>query len=170
MLDALPLIADPNSKRAHYSAVFESIKALLEHETDWVAGMATVVCELHQSFAYYHWTGFYRVVREQHLKIGPYQGAHGCIDIPFSRGVCGAAARTGQTQLVPDVNAFPGHIACSSTTRSEIVVPVFNPAGQLLAVFDVDCNDPAAFDAVDQEQLEAIMAYFGQRFPMLPCG
>jgi L-methionine (R)-S-oxide reductase len=168
MLDALPLNADAASKRDHYSSVLASIKALLEHETDWVAAMATVVCELHQSFAYYHWTGFYRVVRDQHLKIGPYQGTHGCIDIPFSRGVCGAAARTGQTQLVPDVNAFPGHIACSSTTKSEIVVPVFNPDGQLLAVFDVDCNDEAAFDEVDQEQLEAIMAFYGQRFPMLP--
>jgi len=168
MLDALPLNADAASKREHYSAVFASIKALLENETDWVAGMATLVCELHQSFAYYHWTGFYRVVREQHLKIGPYQGSHGCIDIPFARGVCGAAARTGKTQLVDDVEAFPGHIACSSTTKSEIVVPVFNPQGQLLAVFDVDSNDPAAFDAVDQEQLEAIMAYYGQSFPKMP--
>ncbi len=168
MLDALPLNADAASKRAHYSAVFDSIKALLENESDWVAGMATVVCELHQSFGYYHWTGFYRVVRDQHLKIGPYQGTHGCIDIPFARGVCGAAARTGKTQLVPDVEAFPGHIACSSSTQSEIVVPVFNPQGELLAVFDVDSNDLAAFDEVDQEQLEEIMAYYGQRFPGMP--
>lgn len=168
MLDALPLHIDAHSKRQHYNAVFASIKALLEQESDWVAGMATVVCELHQSFAYYHWTGFYRVVREEHLKIGPYQGTHGCLDIPFSRGVCGAAARTGQTQRVDDVESFPGHIACSSSTRSEIVVPVFNPQGQLLAVFDVDSNDPAAFDAVDQEQLEAILAYYGARFPDMP--
>jgi L-methionine (R)-S-oxide reductase len=168
MLEPLALHADPDSKRQHYSVVFDNIKALLDADADWVAGMATLVCELHQSFAYYHWTGFYRVVRDQHLKIGPYQGSHGCLDIPFSRGVCGAAARTGTTQLVPDVEAFPGHIACSSTTKSEIVVPVFNPQGQLLAVFDVDSNEPAAFDTVDQEQLEEIMAYYGSRFPLFP--
>lgn len=168
MLDALPLNADAQSKRDHYSSVLDSIKALLENETDWVTAMATLVCELHNGFAYYHWTGFYRVVRDQHLKVGPYQGSHGCIDIPFARGVCGAAARTGQTQLVDDVEAFPGHIACSSSTKSEIVVPVFNPAGQLLAVFDVDSNDAAAFDKVDQEQLERIMAFYGERFPGLP--
>ncbi len=168
MLEPLAQTADTSTKLQHYSDVLASIKALLEEETDWVAAMATVVCELHHSFAYYHWTGFYRVVRDQHLKIGPYQGGHGCLDIPFARGVCGAAARTGKTQIVPDVEAFPGHIACASSTRSEIVVPVFNPKGQLLAVFDVDSNDPAAFDEHDQQELETIMAYYGSRFPDLP--
>ncbi|MCX6130761.1 MAG: GAF domain-containing protein [Proteobacteria bacterium] len=168
MLSPLAHTADATQKYSHYQDVLASIKALLEHETDWLAGMATLVCELHHSFAYYHWTGFYRVVGEQRLKVGPYQGTHGCIDIPFSSGVCGAAARTGQTQRVDDVEKFPGHIACSSTTRSEIVVPVFNPDGVLLAVFDVDSNEDAAFDAIDQTELETVLAYFGKKFPHIP--
>jgi L-methionine (R)-S-oxide reductase len=168
MLEPLALHASPADKRQQYQDVFASIQALLEAETDWVSAMATIVCELHHAFDAYDWTGFYRVVRPDHLKVGPYQGGHGCIDIPFSRGVCGAAARTGKTQLVPDVHAFADHIACSSSTLSEIVVPVFNPEGQLLAVFDVDSDARAAFDEVDQEQLEAICAYYGQRFPQLP--
>ena len=92
------------------------------------------------------------------LKIGPYQGGHGCLQIPFDRGVCGAAARERRTQLVPDVDAFPGHIACASSTRSEIVVPVFDAAGDVIAVLDIDSNRPDAFDAVDQAALEAMMA------------
>ena len=96
--------------------------------------------------------------------IGPYQGTHGCLRIPFSRGVCGAAARTRETQLVRDVNAFADHIACSSTTLSEIVVPVLSPEGEVLAVLDLDSNAPAAFDAIDQEALEALCAELGRRF------
>ncbi len=153
---------DETSKRHHYSEVFASIKALLEREDDGIAAMATVVCELHHAFSYFHWTGFYRVTRPDHLKVGPYQGTHGCIDIPFSRGVCGKAARDKTTQLVPDVELFEGHIACSSTTRSEIVVPVLSSTSQVLAVLDVDSNDLAAFDKVDQEELEKICAYLGQ--------
>jgi hypothetical protein len=91
--------------------------------------MATVACEVHHSDDRFDWTGFYRVTEPGLLKIGPYQGGHGCLVIPFDRGVCGAAARTGEIQLVPDVDAFPGHIACSSSTRSEIVLPVRNAAG-----------------------------------------
>jgi len=140
------------------------IDALLEDEDDWVAAMATVSCELHHTFEHYHWTGFYRHVRPQLLIIGPYQGGHGCLRITFDRGVCGAAARSQQTQLVPDVEAFPGHIACSSTTRSEIVVPVITPEGQILAVFDVDSDDPAAFDEIDQEFLEGLCKKLGEQF------
>ena len=140
------------------------IDALLEDEDDWVAAMATVSCELHHTFEHYHWTGFYRHVRPQLLIIGPYQGGHGCLRITFDRGVCGAAARSQQTQLVPDVEAFPGHIACSSTTRSEIVVPVITPGGQILAVFDVDSDDPAAFDEIDQEFLEGLCKKLGEQF------
>ena len=164
MLDPLDRTASPAAKQEHYKQVAASIKALLEHETDWTAALATMACELHHAFAYYHWTGFYRVVRPEHLKIGPYQGAHGCLDIPFKRGVCGAAARSLQTQLVDDVEQFPGHIACSSSTRSEIVVPVLSPTGRLLAVLDVDSNDLAAFDAEDQRALEEICAFIGERF------
>ena len=164
MLPPLPLHADAASKRLQYSEVFASIKALLAHENDWLAGMATLVCELHHSFAYYHWTGFYRVVPGQRLKIGPYQGGHGCLDIPFSRGVCGAAARSLKSQVIENIEDFSDHIACSSTTKSEIVVPVVNAAGELLAVFDVDSDDLAAFDQVDRLELETILSYFGHQF------
>jgi L-methionine (R)-S-oxide reductase len=91
------------------------------------------------------------------LKIGPYQGGHGCLQIPFSRGVCGAAARTGKVQLVADVEAFDGHIACASSTRSELVLPVFNGAAELIAVFDIDSDQPDAFTAEDATQMAAIL-------------
>ena len=160
----LPLRASADDKRATYARVRASIESLLEGEIDWVAAMATVTCELHHAFEAYDWTGFYRAVSDDLLVIGPYQGGHGCLRIPFSRGVCGAAARTRETQLVPDVHAFADHIACSSTTLSEIVVPVLRPDGRVLAVLDVDSNAPAAFDAVDQEALESLCRALGARF------
>ena len=98
--------------------VFTRIRSLLEEENDWVSAMSTVVCELHNSFEHFHWTGFYRTVEPELLKIGPYQGGHGCLVIPFDKGICGAAARTGETQDVPDVHARPEHIACSSSFSS----------------------------------------------------
>lgn len=134
------------------------ILALTEGETDAVALMATVVCELHHGHPFSDWTGFYRVVAPELLKIGPYQGGHGCLVIPFSRGVCGASARSGKVLNVPDVDAFPDHIACSSTTRSELVLPVWNGAGRLLGVLDLDSNTPAAFTAEDEAQLVPLLA------------
>lgn len=156
------------SRREAYDEVLRHIDALLEDETDWIAAMATVVSELHNAFDHFHWTGFYRAVADDLLVIGPYQGGHGCLRIPFSRGVCGAAARTRETQFVPDVHAFPDHIACSSTTRSEIVVPVITPAGRLLGVLDVDSDDPAAFDDADRDQLERLCLDLGRRFAATP--
>ncbi len=141
-----------------YAAIGARIESLVEGVADEVARMATVACELHHSVERFHWTGFYRVTAPGMLTVGPYQGGHGCLTIPFSRGVCGAAARTGETQVVEDVDAFPGHIACASTTRSEIVVPVFGPDGAVVAVLDIDSDDPAAFDAADARALEAICA------------
>ncbi len=161
---------DAARRTAHYTELNRRIDALLEGEDDWVAAMATVACELHHAFAHFHWTGFYRAVGDEMLVIGPYQGGHGCLRIPFARGVCGAAARTRQTQLVPDVDQFPGHIACSGGTRSEIVVPVVAPDGRLLAVLDVDSDDPAAFDALDQERLEALCAALGARYASAATG
>jgi L-methionine (R)-S-oxide reductase len=155
----------PAERLDRYRAVAEHLAALLEHEDDWIAALATITCELHHAFPYFDWTGFYRVVAPELLVIGPYQGTHGCLRIPFSRGVCGAAARTRSTQLVPDVDQFPGHIACSGSTRSEIVVPVLGRKGDVLAVLDVDSNQRAAFDATDQQQLEAICADLARRFP-----
>ncbi|MEP4039307.1 GAF domain-containing protein [Pseudophaeobacter sp.] len=140
-----------------YDALSKTIAALTEGEDDAVALMATVACELHHSDDRFDWTGFYRVVDTELLKIGPYQGGHGCLQIPFSRGVCGAAARTGEAQLVADVEAFPGHIACASSTRSELVIPVWNAGGQVIAVLDIDSDQPDAFTLEDQRQLTAIL-------------
>lgn len=162
--DVLPLDAPAERKRAHYDDVLRRLDALLEGETDWVAAMATVACELHHAFDAYDWTGFYRLVSPTLLVIGPYQGGHGCLRIELSRGVCGAAARTRTTQVVPDVERFPGHIACSGTTRSEIVVPVLGPGGRLLGVLDVDSDAPAAFDDVDRAALERLCADLGARY------
>jgi GAF domain-containing protein len=140
-----------------YRALAAAIDSLTEGETDPIALMATVACEVHHSDDRFDWTGFYRVVGPELLKIGPYQGGHGCLVIPFSRGVCGAAARTGEVQLVPDVDAFPDHIACASSTRSEIVLPVRNGRGELIAVFDIDSDLPAAFTGEDAAELASIL-------------
>ena len=144
--------------KVDYRVLAQTITALTEGEDDVVSLMATVACEVHHADDRFDWTGFYRVVAPQLMKIGPYQGGHGCLVIPFARGVCGAAARTGQVQLVPDVNAFDGHIACSSSTISEIVLPVRNAAGDVIGVFDIDSDLPDAFDAADAEGLGAILA------------
>ena len=141
-----------------YPEITASIRALTKGETDAVALMATVVCELHHAHPFADWTGFYRVVAPELLKIGPYQGGHGCLVIPFSRGVCGACARTGQVQNVPDVEAFEGHIACAAATRSELVLPVWNGKGRLLGVLDIDSDTPAAFTAVDEAWLVPLLA------------
>ncbi|MEI4471797.1 GAF domain-containing protein [Frigidibacter sp. MR17.24] len=141
-----------------YPALARDLAALTHGETDTVALMATVACELHAAHPLADWTGFYRVVAPELLKIGPYQGGHGCLVIPFSRGVCGAAARTGTPQLVPDVELFPGHIACASSTRSELVLPVWNRAGRLLGVLDLDSDTEAAFTEADAAALTAILA------------
>ncbi|MEH6674000.1 MAG: GAF domain-containing protein [Sulfitobacter sp.] len=143
--------------RVDYTTLSKTLQALTEGETDSVALMATVACEVHHADDRFDWTGFYRVTDPELLKIGPYQGGHGCLVIPFARGVCGAAARTGETQLVEDVDAFPGHIACASSTRSEIVLPVWDGKGELLGVFDIDSNQPAAFDQTDADELAVIL-------------
>jgi GAF domain-containing protein len=141
-----------------YDSLASSLRALCRGETDAVALMATVACEVHHAHPLADWTGFYRVTGPEVLKIGPYQGGHGCLVIPFSRGVCGAAARSGQVQLVPDVDAFPGHIACAASTRSELVLPVWNGTGTLLGVLDLDSDTMAAFTQQDADRLAAILA------------
>ena len=139
-----------------YHALRRRITALCEGETDAVALMATIVCELYHAFDYFDWVGFYRRVGDGILKIGPYQGGHGCLAIPFDRGVCGKCAREKQIQNVPDVNAVPDHIACSSTTRSELVIPVVGANGELVAVLDIDSDTADAFNADDEQHLQAI--------------
>ena len=141
-----------------YESFKKSIASLTDGEDDVIALMATFASELHHSDDRFDWTGFYRVTAPQMLKIGPYQGGHGCLQISFNRGVCGAAARLEKTQLVEDVDAFPGHIACSSLTRSEIVLPVWDRSGSLLAVLDIDSNQLNAFTQTDVEALAPILA------------
>ncbi|MBX9574827.1 MAG: GAF domain-containing protein [Caulobacteraceae bacterium] len=149
----------PADKSARYAELESEILAVLDGEPNLTARMATVASMLADGFEDYFWTGFYVVdpAKENELVVGPYQGTLGCLRIPFGRGVCGAAAATGETQVVPDVHAFPGHIACDSRSASEIVVPVRDASGALIAVFDVDATVPAAFDGTDQEWLERIL-------------
>ncbi len=143
--------------RVNYPDLHRTIAALTDGETDVIAKMATLACEVFHSDSRFDWVGFYRVTGPEMLKIGPYQGGHGCLSIPFSRGVCGAAARTKSPQLVADVEAFPDHIACASTTRSELVLPVISNA-TLIGVFDIDSNRPDAFTQTDADELAAILA------------
>ena len=159
MAEAFNDLTLTGSKAERYAAVAEEIAAVLEGEPNLTARMATVASMLAASFEAFFWTGFYVVdpARERELVVGPYQGTLGCLRIAFGRGVCGAAAASGRTQLVPDVHAFPGHIACDGRSRSEVVVPVFEASGRLIAVLDVDSDRPAAFDEVDVEWLEKIV-------------
>ena len=149
----------PADKASAYLEVESEILAVLDGEPNRVARMATVVSMLADVFDAYFWTGFYVVDPDKgrELVVGPYQGTLGCLRIAFGRGVCGTAAETGQTQIVDDVHAFPGHIACDGRSESEIVVPVFDATGDLIAVFDVDATTKAAFDTVDAQALERLM-------------
>ena len=149
----------PTEKAQRYAAVAEEIAAVLAGEPNVTARMATVASMLAAAFDHFFWTGFYVVDpdKREELVVGPYQGTLGCLRIAFGRGVCGTAARTRQTQIVEDVDAFPDHIACDSRSKSEIVVPVVDAKGRLIAVFDVDAETPAAFDRLDAEWLERIL-------------
>lgn len=146
-------------KADRYAAVAEEIASVLEGEPNLVARMATVASMLSATFEDFFWTGFYVVDPEKprELVVGPYQGTLGCLRIAFGRGVCGVAAASGETQVVADVHAFPGHIACDSRSASEIVVPVRGADGALIGVLDVDSERPAAFDATDARWLEQIL-------------
>src|SRR5579863_3509083 len=152
-------VAVPMSLAARYANVAEEIDAVVAGEPNLTARMATVASMLAAEFEHYFWTGFYVVdpTRVGQLVVGPYQGTLGCLRIEFGRGVCGAAAAQRESQLVPDVDAFPGHIACDSRSKSEVVVPVFNRRGELIAVLDVDSVEPAAFSTIDVHGLEAIV-------------
>jgi L-methionine (R)-S-oxide reductase len=148
-------------KAERYRELLLEIQSVLAGETNRVARMATVVAMLAAAFEDFFWTGFYLVDPEkaEELVVGPYQGSLGCLRIAFGRGVCGAVARQGKTLIVDDVDAFPGHIACDSRSRSEVVIPVFDADTNLIAVLDVDSERTAAFNAVDQTGLEAIVAW-----------
>jgi GAF domain-containing protein len=147
------------AKADAYAQAEAAIASLLQGIDDEIAGMATIASVLHHGFGFL-WTGFYRRVEEGTLRVGPYQGTVGCLDIAIGRGVCGTAAAERRTVIVPDVREFPGHIACDARSLSEIVVPVFDPRGRVIAVLDVDSASVDTFDADDQTGLERIVKRF----------
>ncbi|NCP66759.1 GAF domain-containing protein [bacterium] len=151
------------SKTKAYELSFKQLQNLLKTEDNWITKMSTINCVLKTNFPYYFWVGFYLVSEPQKLIVGPYQGTLGCLHIDFGKGVCGASAKTRETQLVEDVHAFPGHIACDSASNSEIVVPVFDPQKNLIAVFDVDSTEKASFNETDKIWLEKILVHFFER-------
>lgn len=157
--DSAPAPAPAADKARRYADLHQQLAAVLDGVADDpVAVLSTAACLIHEAVPASSWTGFYRVVAPELLRVGPYQGPLGCLEIPFGRGVCGAAARTREVQLVEDVHAFPGHIACDAAAQSEIVLPVTDRQGELVAVLDLDSHQPAAFDAEDQRGLEEITA------------
>jgi GAF domain-containing protein len=146
----------PPEKTAAYEDAVRQLDSILAGESHMILKMATINCVLREALPYYFWVGFY-LAHDGELVVGPYQGTLGCLHISYDRGVCGAAARTGSVQIVPDVEQFPGHIACDSNSRSEICVPVHDAAGRLIAVFDVDSTKVDSFDAIDEAFLTRIM-------------
>jgi len=155
---------EESQRRAAYRSAYTQIEALTAGGRDPIAAMASTASVLHNALPRASWTGFYRVVEPNLLRVGPYQGPVGCLEIRFGHGVCGVAAESGQTQIVPDVHAFPGHIACDSASRSEIVVPILNSSMQLVAVLDIDSHSPSAFDEVDGEELGRIVKLLAPTF------
>ena len=151
------------SKTENYQLLVEQIQSLIEGESDAVAVMANVAAAIHEAMGFW-WTGFYRVMPKagsdvKELALGPFQGPVACMHIPFGKGVCGTAWERRQTIVVPDVELFPGHIACSSLSRSEIVVPVIAASGEVVAVLDIDSRELSTFDNTDSQYLETICSY-----------
>lgn len=146
-------------KHRAYPQLHAQLIGILTGIDDDVAAMATMSSVIHHAFGHL-WTGFYRVVSPELLRVGPYQGTLGCLEIAFGQGVCGTAAQERRTIVVPDVSRFPGHITCDARSKSEIVVPVFDAAGTLIAVLDIDSGRRSAFDQEDAAGLERIMRWF----------
>ena len=145
-------------KKEKYQVAFRTIRSLTENEFDLVSVMSTISCELYHAFEPFIWVGFYRLVDETTLKVGPYQGTHGCLTINIDKGVCGKCLRENAIQMENDVSAIPHHIACSSETKSEIVLPVRDREKGVRAVLDVDSNEINCFDEMDKEYLTEICA------------
>jgi L-methionine (R)-S-oxide reductase len=144
-------------KEKKYFELLNNIKILTEGEDDLISVMSTISCEVFHTFDHFNWVGFYRKTSDRTLKVGPYQGTHGCLVITYDRGVCGKCAREEKTQLENDVTKLPFHIACSSETRAEIVLPVIKN-GELIAVFDIDSTEPGVFDGIDERYLTKIVS------------
>jgi L-methionine (R)-S-oxide reductase len=156
-------IPDAAGKREIYRDLLQQAKAVLDGIEDPVTLLATAAAIVHHALPHASWTGFYRVVAPGLLRVGPYQGPVACLEIGFGSGVCGTAAAERRTRVVPDVDAFPGHIACDAAARSEIVVPVDDARGDLYAILDLDSHRPAAFDETDREGLETLAELLSSR-------
>lgn len=155
------ILPEAAGKAETYAALLPQVESVIAAEDDLIANLANVAAMLKAAFDF-HWVGFYRAVEPELLVLGPFQGPLACTRIPFARGVCGAAARGRRTVVVPDVDAFPGHIACSSLSRSEIVVPLV-AAGETRLVLDIDAAEPDAFDDTDRDQLEILVGMIKAR-------
>ncbi|MFC1838426.1 GAF domain-containing protein [Thermodesulfobacteriota bacterium] len=147
-----------------YIEVLQNIESQIEGETDLITVMSTVSGELYHTFDHFSWVGFYRLVDDKTLKVGPFQGTHGCLTIDIEKGVCGKCAREGKTQVENDVSAIPHHIACSIDTKSEIVIPVKDNENNVRAVLDIDSTEINSFDEADQRYLEKICGYISERY------
>ena len=144
-------------KEARYEKTLPSIEEMIDGENDLVTVLSTISCELYHAFEHWNWVGFYRRVNQRTLKVGPYQGGHGCLTIDMDRGVCGACLREKSIIIIKDVSTVDDHIACSSETKSEIVLPIIGNSGTVLAVFDLDSTEIGAFDETDKEYLSKVV-------------
>lgn len=151
-------------KENMYVDVIQNIESLIEGEADLIAVMSTISCELYHAFEHFNWVGFYRRVDEKTLKVGPYQGTHGCLTINLEKGVCGKCAREGKIQIENDVSSIPHHIACSSDTKAEIVIPIKDNEKKVRAVLDIDSLEINSFDEVDKKYLKRICEYLSERY------
>ena len=147
-----------------YQSILDGIEALIDGETDLISVMSTVSCELFHAFEYWNWVGFYRMVDDRTLKVGPYQGGHGCLTIDIDRGVCGKCVREAAIQLENDVVSLPFHIACSNETKAEIVLPLIDSSGNVRSVLDVDSIKADVFDDIDIQYLSKICDLVTQRY------
>ena len=144
-------------KEARYEKTLPSIEAMIKGEEDLVTVLSTISCELYHAFEHWNWVGFYRRANDRTLKVGPYQGGHGCLTIDMDRGVCGACLREKSIIIIKDVSTVDDHIACSSETKSEIVLPIIGNSGTVLAVFDLDSTEIGAFDETDEQYLSKVV-------------
>lgn len=151
-------------KEKIYQDVVRTIESMVENETDLISVMSTISCELYHAFDYFTWVGFYRMIDEKTLKVGPYQGTHGCLTIDIARGVCGKCVRENEIQIENDVSKLPHHIACSSETKSEIVLPVRNAANNIKAVLDIDSTEIDVFDETDVRYLKILCEHISKRY------
>ncbi len=147
-----------------YIEVLKNIDSIIDGEMDLIAVMSTISCELYHAFEHYNWVGFYRLVDEKTLKVGPYQGTSGCLTIDIDKGVCGRCAREGEVQIENDVRSIPHHIACSNETESEIVLPVKDKQNKVRAVLDIDATESNSFSEVDRAYLQKICEYISKRY------